>query len=92
MGRRDVLQPPRSVKRGARNSGPCQIGRAAAAGRAVGPIWRKFEPVRLRQGFGGHAFAQEAVPGGLPPEARRAKGGGPGRTRTCNQTVMSGRL
>ena len=27
-----------------------------------------------------------------PREAQRAKRGGPGRTRTCNQTVMSGRL
>ena len=27
--------------------------------------------------FGGLSFAQGAVPGGLPPEARRAKGGGP---------------
>src|SRR5262249_44984240 len=27
-----------------------------------------------------------------PRVARRAKRGGPGRTRTCNQTVMSGRL
>src|SRR5215472_8072908 len=27
-----------------------------------------------------------------PRVSRRAKRGGPGRTRTCNQTVMSGRL
>ncbi len=27
-----------------------------------------------------------------PHEAEKAKRGGPGRTRTCNQTVMSGRL
>jgi len=27
-----------------------------------------------------------------PKLAKRAKAGGPGRTRTCNQTVMSGRM
>ena len=27
-----------------------------------------------------------------PKLAKRVKAGGPGRTRTCNQTVMSGRL
>ena len=33
--------------------------------------------VPLRQGFGRHSAAQLPVPGGLPPEARRAKDGGP---------------
>ena len=42
-------------------------------------------------------FGQErAAPRGLVVAAftrlSRAKAGGPGRTRTCNQTVMSGRL
>ena len=45
----------------------------------------------LRSSYAGHAS-----PPGLrvaaPRVARRAKRGGPGRTRTCNQTVMSGRL
>ena len=36
------------------------------------------------------ACAQDAAKGGLPPGARRAKGGGPGRIRTCDNTVMSG--
>ncbi len=54
--------------------------------------FRTYDPVLLRRGFGlrrpkvgfcrlkagGHAFAQFAISGGLPPEARRAKGGGPG--------------
>ena len=26
--------------------------------------------------LGGHSFAQDAISGGLPPDARRAKGGG----------------
>src|SRR5437868_6882310 len=54
-------------------------------------------PVRLRPaGFGVTAFAGFA--GRLwhrlakPKLAKRAKAGWPGRTRTCNQTVMSGRI
>ena len=52
-------------------------------------------PVRLRPlGFGATALARFALSSwhGLaePKLAKRAKAGGPGRTRTCNQTVMSG--
>jgi hypothetical protein len=43
---------------------------------------RSRQPARLRQG----------ASAGQPSLASRAKAGGPGRTRTCNQTVMSGRL
>jgi hypothetical protein len=51
-------------------------------------------PVRLRPaGFGATAFVRFAwnLWHGLaqPKLAKRAKAGGPGRTRTCNQTVMS---
>ncbi|WP_128918632.1 hypothetical protein [Bradyrhizobium nanningense] len=55
-------------------------------------------PVRLRPaGFGVTAFtrfARSSWHGLAEPKLakRRAKAGGPGRTRTCNQTVMSGGL
>jgi hypothetical protein len=51
---------------------------------------------RLRPlGFGAAAFARFACHLwhrlAEPKLAKRAKAGGPGRTRTCNQTVMSGK-
>jgi hypothetical protein len=61
------------------------LGMSWCDGLAVG------QPVRLRF----HCI--QATPDTLRPlaaprVARRAKRGGPGRTRTCNQTVMSGRI
>ncbi|SFJ35603.1 hypothetical protein SAMN05216525_12324 [Bradyrhizobium sp. Gha] len=61
------------------------------------PRFAPIGPARLRPlGSGAAAFARFAsdVQHRLawPKLAKRAKAGGPGRTRTCNQTVMSGRL
>src|SRR5437016_3077852 len=58
--------------------------------RDFGEAWL-VASVRLRpRGFGATAFARFAwnLWHGLA-EPKRAKAGGPGRTRTCNQTVMS---
>ena len=45
-------------------------------------------------GYAGHAplFDLRVAAPRIDRSRRRAKRGGPGRTRTCNQTVMSGRL
>ena len=43
----------------------------------------------VAKAMAGHSFARFAFPGGLPPEARRAKGGALSRTRTG--TDISGR-
>jgi hypothetical protein len=44
----------------------------------------------LRSSYAGHHASPFRPRVAAPRVARRAKRGGPGRTRTCNQTVMSG--
>ena len=46
----------------------------------------------LRSSYAGHHASPFRSRVAVPRVARRAKRGGPGRTRTCNQTVMSGRI
>ena len=43
----------------------------------------------FRSSYAGHRASPFGLRVAAPREARRAKRGGPGRTRTCNQTVMS---
>ena len=54
-------------------------------------VFTGARPVRLRRGFGVTAFARFACRCSTGLSSRSApRHGGPGRTRTCNQTVMSG--
>ena len=58
---------------------------------AVARRWASPSSLSLRSSYAGHA--SPFGPGVAAPRvARRAKRGGPGRTRTCNQTVMSDRI
>ena len=58
-------------------------------------LWRGFgispSSLSLRSSYAGHHASPLRPRVAAPRVARRAKRGGPGRTRTCNQTAMSGR-
>src|SRR5581483_9127626 len=76
-----------STRRGHADPQPVFALRAAPVTLPLRLVWLRRSICALT-GFGATAFATK----GLPSRSLRSKRriGGPGRTRTCNQTVMSG--